>query len=141
MRETTPATRRAPSDGSSNRQARTPLRTLAAEKNRRRSSGSFIATNAPITCSNDDIAPIGSSDPSAVVEWVTTTRSVISRQPSGGGDASVQRSTGGFVSAKIGIQNGQDRYTMALVVAHELGHVLGLGHEDRICATMKSKLS
>ena len=29
---------------------------------------------------------------------------------------------------------------MALVVAHELGHVLGLGHEDRICATMNSYL-
>ena len=56
------------------------------------------------------------------------------------GDASVQRSKGGFVSAKVGIQNGQDRYTMALVVAHELGHVLGLGHEDRVCATMNSTL-
>jgi len=56
------------------------------------------------------------------------------------GDANVQRTTGGFVSAKVGIQNGQDRYTMALVVAHELGHVLGLGHEDRVCATMNSHL-
>src|SRR5437660_2480573 len=89
MREATPATRRAPSDGSPNRQARTRLRTLAAEKNRRRSSGSFMATNAPITCSNDCMAPIGSNDPSAVVEWVATTRSVTSRQPPGGGDASV----------------------------------------------------
>ena len=56
------------------------------------------------------------------------------------GDATVQRSSGRFVSAKVGIRSGQDRYTMALVVAHELGHVLGLGHEDRVCATMNSHL-
>jgi hypothetical protein len=56
------------------------------------------------------------------------------------GDANVQRSKGRFVSAKVGIQNGQDRYTMALVVAHELGHVLGLDHEDRVCATMNTYL-
>jgi matrixin len=56
------------------------------------------------------------------------------------GDAAVQNSKGRFVSAKVGIQSGQDRYTMALVVAHELGHVLGLDHEDRFCATMNSYL-
>jgi hypothetical protein len=56
------------------------------------------------------------------------------------GDANVQRTKGRFLSAKVGIQSGQDRYTMALVVAHELGHVLGLDHEDRICATMNSYL-
>jgi hypothetical protein len=56
------------------------------------------------------------------------------------GDASVQRRNGRIVSAKVGIQSGQDRYTMALVVAHELGHVLGLDHEDRLCATMNSTL-
>ena len=56
------------------------------------------------------------------------------------GDAKVQRANVRFVSAKVGIQNGQDRYTMALVVAHELGHVLGLDHEDRVCATMNTYL-
>jgi hypothetical protein len=56
------------------------------------------------------------------------------------GDANIQRIDGHFVGAKVGIQNGQDRYTMALVVAHELGHVLGLGHEDRVCATMNAYL-
>src|SRR5207245_6329307 len=56
------------------------------------------------------------------------------------GDANIQRTNGRFVGAKVGIQNGQDRYTMALVVAHELGHVLGLGHENRVCATMNTHL-
>jgi Matrixin len=56
------------------------------------------------------------------------------------GDASVHRVNGRFIAAKVGIQSGQDRYTMALVVAHELGHVLGLDHEDRMCATMNSFL-
>jgi hypothetical protein len=56
------------------------------------------------------------------------------------GDANVQRVNGRFVGAQVGIRSGQDRYTMALVVAHELGHVLGLDHEDRGCATMNSFL-
>jgi hypothetical protein len=57
------------------------------------------------------------------------------------GDANVQRVGGRFVSAQVGIRSGQDRYTMALVLAHELGHVLGLDHEDRVCATMNSYLA
>ena len=32
------------------------------------------------------------------------------------------------MSAQVGIQTGHDRYEMALIVAHELGHVLGLDH-------------
>jgi hypothetical protein len=56
------------------------------------------------------------------------------------GDAYVQRVNGRFVNAKVGIRSGQDRYTMTLVLAHELGHVLGLDHEDRVCATMNSYL-
>jgi Matrixin len=57
------------------------------------------------------------------------------------GDANVQRLRDGrFIGAQVGIRTGQNRYTMALVVAHELGHVLGLDHEDRVCATMNSYL-
>ena len=57
------------------------------------------------------------------------------------GDANVQRlKDGRFIGAQIGIRTGQDRYTMALVVAHEFGHVLGLDHEDRVCATMNTYL-
>ena len=57
------------------------------------------------------------------------------------GDANVQRlKDGRFIGARVGIRTGQDRYTMALVVAHEFGHVLGLDHEDRVCATMNTYL-
>jgi hypothetical protein len=57
------------------------------------------------------------------------------------GDANVQRlKDGRFIGAQVGIRTGQDRYTMALVVAHEFGHVLGLDHEDRVCATMNTYL-
>ena len=57
------------------------------------------------------------------------------------GEARLQRLNGRIVGAQVGIQNGQDRYTMALVLAHELGHVLGLDHEDGVCATMNSRLA
>jgi len=52
------------------------------------------------------------------------------------GDATVHRIAGRLVSAEVGIQTGHDRYEMALIVAHELGHVLGLDHESGLCATM-----
>jgi hypothetical protein len=57
------------------------------------------------------------------------------------GEARLQRLAGRIVGAQIGIRNGQDRYTMALVLTHELGHVLGLDHEDGVCATMNSRLA
>jgi hypothetical protein len=56
------------------------------------------------------------------------------------GEARLDRAGGRIYAAKVGIRSGQDRYTMALVIAHELGHVLGLDHEDSICATMNSRL-
>lgn len=52
------------------------------------------------------------------------------------GDALVHSRGGTIVSAQVGIQTGHDRYEMALIVAHELGHVLGLDHETGVCATM-----
>jgi matrixin len=57
-----------------------------------------------------------------------------------GGEARPEIRGGRIYRAKVGIRNGLDRYTMALVVAHELGHVLGLGHETRVCATMNPAL-
>jgi Matrixin len=52
------------------------------------------------------------------------------------GDANVSQIDDRIVSARVGIQSGHDRYEMALIMAHELGHVLGLGHETRVCAVM-----
>ncbi len=48
---------------------------------------------------------------------------------------------GGVVDhAMVEIRPGLDRYRATLVLAHELGHVLGLGHEDRTCAVMNREL-
>jgi hypothetical protein len=52
------------------------------------------------------------------------------------GDAHLHLRGGSIVRAEVGIQTGHDRYEMALIVAHELGHVLGLDHELGTCATM-----
>jgi Matrixin len=52
------------------------------------------------------------------------------------GDAHLHLVDGSIVRAEVGIQTGHDRYEMALIVAHELGHVLGLDHETGTCATM-----
>ena len=56
------------------------------------------------------------------------------------GEARLHRLAGRIVRAEVGIQSGNDRYVMALVAAHELGHVLGLDHEDRFCATMNTAM-
>jgi hypothetical protein len=56
------------------------------------------------------------------------------------GDADIKRLGSTFVSAKVGIQTGHDRYEMALIVAHEFGHVLGLDHEFDKCATMNPSI-
>jgi hypothetical protein len=52
------------------------------------------------------------------------------------GDARMHTVGSSIVRAEVGIQTGHDRYEMALIVAHEFGHVLGLDHETGVCATM-----
>ena len=52
------------------------------------------------------------------------------------GDAHLHVVGGSIARAEVGIQTGHDRYEMALIVTHELGHVLGLDHETAGCATM-----
>ena len=41
--------------------------------------------------------------------------------------------------ARVLVSDENDRFLAAHVVAHELGHVLGLAHEDRRCAAMNSR--
>ncbi len=40
--------------------------------------------------------------------------------------------------ASVRLSPGYDRFEMAQTAAHELGHILGLDHEDRRCAVMNS---
>jgi hypothetical protein len=57
------------------------------------------------------------------------------------GDARIQRAGDSIVRAQVGIQSGHDRYEMALIVAHEFGHVLGLDHQASGCATMNPTIA
>jgi hypothetical protein len=43
-------------------------------------------------------------------------------------------------SGTVYIRSGTPPYAAAQIFAHELGHILGLAHEDRACATMNSAL-
>jgi Matrixin len=57
------------------------------------------------------------------------------------GDAHIQRVGNSIVSAQVGVQSGHDRYEIALIVAHEFGHVLGLDHQLSGCATMNPSIT
>ena len=69
------------------------------------------------------------------------------RRPGRGGGGGLCRgqATAGYVPKAYGggwamVSRACGRFDAAGVLAHELGHVLGLGHEDRRCATMNSTL-
>jgi hypothetical protein len=56
------------------------------------------------------------------------------------GLAEMQTVNGWIRSGTVYIRSGTPRYAAAQIFAHELGHILGLGHENRACATMNSML-
>jgi hypothetical protein len=56
------------------------------------------------------------------------------------GEARVHVGGGRIHDAVVYIRDGVDRYTAAQILTHELGHVLGIAHDDRGCATMNSTL-
>ena len=58
------------------------------------------------------------------------------------GEAGLRSDRAGWSdSAIVRIEDGLDRYAAAQVYAHELGHVLGLAHENRGCSTMNPGLA
>ena len=70
---------------------------------------------------------------------------VLIRATNAGGGACWGNATAGFVhpvfgKGRVQIARSCGRFVGAGVLAHELGHVLGLGHENRRCSTMNSVL-
>lgn len=99
-------------------------------------------TETPAYSWSVDTAAYAWNTSGARIQFVKSTRSAAKvvigarwyKQPAG--EAHVQRIGTTFIGATIGIQPGHDRYETALIMAHELGHVLGLDHESQQCATM-----
>lgn len=56
------------------------------------------------------------------------------------GTAGFRTARGRILRAQVSVVPELDRFTAALVLTHELGHVLGLDHDDRRCATMNAYL-
>jgi hypothetical protein len=56
------------------------------------------------------------------------------------GLAEMETVNGWIRSGTVYLRSGTSRYAAAQIFAHELGHILGLAHEDRACATMNSVL-
>jgi hypothetical protein len=47
---------------------------------------------------------------------------------------------GRILRARVDLAPDTERFRGALILAHELGHVLGLAHDDRRCATMNTRV-
>lgn len=98
-------------------------------------------TETPSYRSAVDAAASAWNTSGASVRFVRTAKAAANvlvgvRTYSHAGDAHLRILGPRIVHAQIGIQPGHDRFETALIVAHEFGHVLGLGHELHVCATM-----
>jgi hypothetical protein len=65
---------------------------------------------------------------------------IVERPSDALGRAAFSSARGRIRSAVVELSPGLDRFVSALVLTHELGHALGLAHDDRGCATMNSFL-
>ena len=118
-----------------------PARAYHLEGGRWRTNVITYYTETPAYSWSVDTAAYAWNTSGANVHFVKTTRTkakvlVGIRWYKHAGDAHIQRVGGMFVNAQVGIQTGHDRFEMALIMAHEFGHVLGLDHEFGVCATM-----
>ena len=73
----------------------------------------------------------------------STARIVVGLLPASSAEERIGVGTVGWApgaQGRVAVQPGLGPRAAAMALAHELGHVLGLGHEERACSVMSSSL-